>query len=180
MFTLAREGVGLFPELVLGKEHIHVHDTVHVTEEVRDKAGVQTLTDAARAHRDEGAHDANTSQRQAYRGKLTLQGGRIIKEGSAEELQHPVFVGGYDSVGGEVRYREVHIVIRMRYHGMEVPLDLIEIPVPIGGGETRFLISGVSHNSRKFQTKRFPQRSFCILPEHLMIAFSTCMVHRDP
>ena len=35
------------------------------TEQVRDEAGVQALADAARAHRDEGAHVADASQRQA-------------------------------------------------------------------------------------------------------------------
>ena len=64
------------------------------TEQVRDEAGVQTLADAARAHRDEGAHDADASQRQAYCSEPALQGGRFVKEGGAEELQHPILVSG--------------------------------------------------------------------------------------
>ena len=36
------------------------------TEQVRDEAGVQVLPDAARAHRDEDAHNVDASQRQAY------------------------------------------------------------------------------------------------------------------
>ena len=62
---LAREGVGLLPKLVLGKEHIHVYETVTATEQIRDEEGVQALADTARAHRDECAHDAHASQRQA-------------------------------------------------------------------------------------------------------------------
>ena len=109
-----------------------------------------------RAHRDEGAHDADASQRQANRSGLTLQGGRIVK-GGAEELQHPVFVSGHDRVAGGVWYGEVQDIIRVRHHGT---LDLIANPAPIGGGETRLPDQwGVAH-SRKFPTRRFPQRSF--------------------
>ena len=55
------------------------------TEQVRDEAGVQALADATRAHRDEGAHDGDASQRQAYCSELALQGS-VVKEGGAEEL----------------------------------------------------------------------------------------------
>ena len=73
--------------------------------------------------------------------------------------------------------REVHFVIRVRHNETDVSLDLVEHPAPIGGGEPSFLISGVSHHSRKFPTRRFPQRSFCLSLEHLMMAFTTCIVH---
>ena len=121
---------------------------MHVTEQVRDEAGVQTLTDAAGAvHRDEGAHDADTSQRQAYRGKLTLQGGRSVR-GGAEKLQHPVCVSSHDRVaGGRDVLRDTHCYPR------EVPRRC-----PPRSHRTTsthrwwrnpgFLISGVSHCSR--------------------------------
>ena len=34
-------------------------------------------------------------------------------------------------------YAEVHVVIHVRHHGTDVPLDLVEQPAPTGGGETR-------------------------------------------
>ena len=43
----------------------------------------------------------------------------------------------HDRVAGGVWHGEVHVVIRMRQHGTDVPLDLVEQPAPIGGGETR-------------------------------------------
>ena len=95
MTTLPVNCVGLLPKLVLGVEHVHVHETVTAAEQVRDEAGVEALTNTARAHRDEGAHDADASQRQAFCSELALQGGRVFKEGGAEELQHPVLVSGH-------------------------------------------------------------------------------------
>ena len=89
-----------------------------------------------RAHRDEGAHDADASQRRACCSELAPQGGRVVKEGGAEELQHPILVSGHDRVAGGV-YGEVQVVIRVRHRGTDVPLDLVEQPAPIGGGETQ-------------------------------------------
>ena len=86
--TLRMFPLPVLPKLVLGVEHVHVHETATATKQVRDEAGVEALADTARVHRDEGAHDADTSQRQAYRSELALQGGRVVK------LQHPVFVSG--------------------------------------------------------------------------------------
>ena len=43
----------------------------------------------------------------------------------------------HDTVAGGVWYGEVHVFIRVRHHGTDVPLDLIEQPAPIGGGEIR-------------------------------------------
>ena len=57
------------------------------------------------AHHAEGAHDADASHRRAYCSELALQGSR--KEGGAEELQHPILVGGGDRVAGGVWYGEV-------------------------------------------------------------------------
>ena len=134
---LARESVGLLSKLFLAGDTVHVHETVTVTEQVRDEAGVQSLADATGAPRDEGARVADASQRRACRSELALQGGRIIKEGGAEELQHPVFVSGHDRVAGGVWCGEVHVVVRVRHHGTDASLDLIDQPAPIGGGETR-------------------------------------------
>ena len=66
MFTLPVKVSACFRRLVLCIEHIDVHETVTATEQVRDETGVQALADAARAHRDEGAHDADASQCRAY------------------------------------------------------------------------------------------------------------------
>ena len=77
------------------------------TEQVRDEAGVQALADAARDHRDEGAHDGDASQRQPHCSELAPQGGRVVREGGAEGLQHPVLVSGGDRVAGGVWYGEV-------------------------------------------------------------------------
>ena len=61
----------------------------------------------------------------------------LSKEGGAEELQHPILVTDHDRVAGGVKYGEVHVFIRVRHHGTDVPLDLVEQPAPTGGGETR-------------------------------------------
>ena len=52
---------------------------------------VQALADAARARRDESAHRADALQRRTYCSELALQGGRVVKEGGAEELQHTCY-----------------------------------------------------------------------------------------
>ena len=94
MFILPVKVSGLLSKLVLGKERIHVHETVTATEQVRDEACVQALADVAQAHRDEGAHDCDASQRHAHCSELALQGGRVGKEGGAEDLQHHFLVSG--------------------------------------------------------------------------------------
>ena len=142
---LAREGVGLLRVVVRGKEHIHVQETVHATEEVRDEAGVQTLADAAGAHGDEGAHDALPRSV-----KHIAEGGRNVKEGGAEELQHPVFVSGHVRIAGGMWTRVVHTVIRVRHHGTEVPSISSNNQHPSAVENPGFLISAVSYHSRKF------------------------------
>ena len=92
----------LLSKLVLGREHIHVHENRGLPpNRFRDEAGVEVLADAARAHRDEGAHDADASQRQAYCSELALQGGRVVKGRVVRRgLQHPILVSGHDIVAG--------------------------------------------------------------------------------
>ena len=60
-----------------------------------------------------------------------------MKEGGAEELQHRILVSGRDRVASGVWYGEAQVVIRVKHHGTDVSLDLVEQPAPIGGGETR-------------------------------------------
>ena len=100
---LAGEGVGVLPELVLCIEHVHVHQTVHVTKHVRDEASVGTLTSATGTHGAKSTHDGNTAQCQTDRGQLALQCGRIAEEGRAKELEQSVFVRSHDGVRCGVR-----------------------------------------------------------------------------
>ena len=44
----------------------------------------------------------------------------------SNELQHPFLVSGGDRVAGGVWCGEVHVVIRVRHHGIDVQLDLVE------------------------------------------------------
>ena len=46
------------------------------------------------------AHGADASQRQAYCSELALQGGRVVKGGGADELQHPILVSNHDRIAG--------------------------------------------------------------------------------
>ena len=140
----------------LGVEHVHAHETVTAVKQVRDEASVEALTNTARAHRHEGAHDADASQRQACCSELALQGGRVIKEGGAEELQHPILVGGHNRVGGGVRYGEVQVVIRVRHQGTDVLLALVEEPAPVCGGETWFPDQRCVAPSKEVADETFP------------------------
>ena len=91
------------------------------------------MTDAAGAHRDEGAHDDDASQRQAYRSELAPQRGCIVKKRRCAETPAPIFVSGHDRVAGGVWYGEV----RVRHHGTDVPLNLPSVVEKPG-----FLTSG--------------------------------------
>ena len=61
----------------------------------------------------------------------------VSKKVGAEEFQEFILVSGHDRVAGGVWCGEVHVVIRVRHHGTDVPLDFVEQPAPTGGGETR-------------------------------------------
>ena len=106
--------------------------------------------------------------RRRRRSELELQDGRIVKKGGAQEIQHPTFVSGHDRVAGGVWYGEVHVVIRVRTTERMSPSISPNSQHPSIMEEPGFLITGVSHHLRKFPTRRFPQRSFCISLEHLI------------
>ena len=59
---LAGERACLLPQLVFSVEHVHVTETVHVTEHVRDEGSVETLSDATRTQCHEGTHDVRPAQ----------------------------------------------------------------------------------------------------------------------
>ena len=89
---IAGERVCLLPQQILRVEHVHVEETVHVTEHVSNDSSVHTLTEATRTQSHEGTHDVHPSKSQAHSCQLALQGRCIIEERRAQELGDPPFV----------------------------------------------------------------------------------------
>ena len=55
-------------------------------------------------------------------------------------------------------YGEVHVFIRVRHHGTDVPLRLVEQPAPIGGGEIRLPDQRDVAPSKEVPDETFPAK----------------------